>query len=430
MDAEVRRPRVARETRLLLTVALLAVVALWALSRLRYPDTTSARQVVAPILAPLVARQGLAGLESQLVDASTRITPSLVSLSVESDDPGAPARHVAALHLHDEVAVALPGERRAVRSDDGTVVAARDITGLTVFRLPAGPAAPIAQAWFRRDPRLPRYALQTSVSEAGPSLVPVLVSGLVPVEAPLWSGSLWQATSSRDLTPGAFLFTPDGEWIGLVVAQPAGPAIAPADLVSRLAEAHLQRAGSGTASLGVDVQPMTDALRDLLGFPDGVVVTWVDGDGPARDSLRVGDVPHAADGRALPTIDHWRRHLADLGGAPTVLKVWRAGQSIDVPITPAARTAPPGAVVSAAAPLPLGLTTRLLPRVGSEVTAVDPGSRAHAADLRAGDVITRAGTIAAPTPAQIRALAAEPKAGAVLVAVTRDGRHLLTVLSP
>jgi len=430
VDAEVRRPRVARETRLLLTVALLAVVALWALSRLRYPDTTPARQVVAPILAPLVARQGFAGLESQLVDASTRIKPSLVSLGLEFDEAGAPPRQIAALHLHDEVAVALPGERGTLRPGDSTIVAARDITGLTVLRLAAGPAAPIAQAWFRRDPVLPRFALQTSVSEAGASLAPVLVSGLVPVEAPLWSGSLWLATSSRDLTPGAFLFTPDGEWIGLVVPHAGGPAIAPADLVSRLADAHLQRAGSGATSLGVDVQPMTDALRDVLGFPDGVVVTWVDDAGPARDALRVGDVPHAADGRALPSIDHWRRHLADLGSAPTVLKVWRAGQSIDVSVTPVARAAPPNEPVSPATPLPLGLAVRLVPRVGSVVTTVDPGSRAHAAGLRVGDLITRAGTLAAPTPAQIRTLAAAPGTGAVLVAVTRDGRHLLTVLSP
>ena len=57
MDAEVRRPRVARETRLLLTVALLAVVALWALSRLRY------HQMFAPKIVERILKTAPAGAD-------------------------------------------------------------------------------------------------------------------------------------------------------------------------------------------------------------------------------------------------------------------------------------------------------------------------------------------------------------------------------
>ena len=52
----VRRPHVSRETRLLLTTAFLAVVALWLLARLRFPETSSTPTAVPPILAPLVAQ--------------------------------------------------------------------------------------------------------------------------------------------------------------------------------------------------------------------------------------------------------------------------------------------------------------------------------------------------------------------------------------
>jgi len=56
---------------------------------------------------------------------------------------------------------------------------------------------------------------------------------------------------------------------------------------------------------------------------------------------------------------------------------------------------------------------------------------AETADLRVGDVITHFGTISAPTPAQVRMLAAAAPLGhSLLVAVTRDGAYHLTVITP
>ena len=51
-----------------------------------------------------------------------------------------------------------------------------------------------------------------------------------------------------------------------------------------------------------------------------------------------------------------------------------------------------------------------------------------AAGLRAGDIISRIGGVARPTAAQVRQAAAGDVP--VLVAVERDGRHLVTVLEP
>ncbi len=438
--ALVRRPRVARETRLLFTVALLAVVALWALARLRFPDSAPAGQIVPPMLAPFVVRQGFSALESQLVEVSTRTAPSLEAVAIRGPERAAPAvrtRHVAALRLHDDVAIALPGPDEGEALDVTAAVIVRDaLTGLAVLRLTPGPAAPIAQAWPRRDPMLSRYVMQTMVAAAGTSLAPVIVGALTPVEAPLWSGALWVPNSVSQLVPGAFLFTPEGEWIGLVVRHDDGLAIAPAELVSRLADGRLARAGQGAVSLGIEVQAVTPALGDVLGHATGAAVTWVAPDGPAQAALRVGDVLQAADGRPLPSIAHWRRHLADLDTNPTVLTVWRAGQATEVAVSPVAM---PAVTTSPAAPRPappvarraLGMSARRVAGVGAAITGIQPRSVAETADLRIGDIITHFGTLSAPTPAQVLNLAATAPIGhALLVAVTRDGAHLLMVVTP
>jgi S1-C subfamily serine protease len=173
---------------------------------------------------------------------------------------------------------------------------------------------------------------------------------------------------------------------------------------------------------------MTAALSDLLGFHTGVAVTWVAADGPAGGRLQVADVVHAADGQLLSTVEHWDRHLADLDTAPTVLKVWRERQSIDVALTPVASAAAE-APVAPARRVP-GITARLAAGTGSEVTAVQSGSLAEAAGLRAGDVVTRIGSLTAPSPAQIRDALGAADGRPVLVAITRSGQHHLMVITP
>jgi S1-C subfamily serine protease len=60
---------------------------------------------------------------------------------------------------------------------------------------------------------------------------------------------------------------------------------------------------------------------------------------------------------------------------------------------------------------------------------VEPGSVAALAELRAGDIVTRAGTQSSPAPAQVaRAYDALPPGGALLAAVTRGGEHLVVAL--
>ena len=74
------RPRVSRETRLLLTTALVAIAALWVLARIRFPDSPATPNPVAPLLSQLAMTPTLDGLASEVTQLQARIEPSLVAL--------------------------------------------------------------------------------------------------------------------------------------------------------------------------------------------------------------------------------------------------------------------------------------------------------------------------------------------------------------
>ena len=104
----------------------------------------------------------------------------------------------------------------------------------------------------------------------------------------------------------------------------------------------------------------------------------------------------------------------------------------DVRVTAAAvpRPAPAPPQASAERVRPrgvLGLEMRTETGQGISVRGVDAGSRAEEAGLAVGDLITRAGTVNAPTPAQLRQAFAK---GPVLVTVTRGARHHVLALQP
>jgi S1-C subfamily serine protease len=62
------------------------------------------------------------------------------------------------------------------------------------------------------------------------------------------------------------------------------------------------------------------------------------------------------------------------------------------------------------------------------VTAVDDGSVASRAGLRAGDVITRVGNKSAPSAEDIRRTFAAEGTTPVLAAIDRGDRHLLVAI--
>ena len=156
----------------------------------------------------------------------------------------------------------------------------------------------------------------------------------------------------------------------------------------------------------------------------GVVVTWVDPNGPAADALVTGDVIEASSGQAVQTPEQWRVRVARLGaGDVLTLRVRRYGELTEVSLTAPASALPPERTAA------LGMRMHRVSG-GTALLAVDAGSAAARGGLAAGDVITRMGNVLSPSPAQIRTTFMSAREQTpVLVGVTRGTAHLVMTLT-
>jgi hypothetical protein len=417
------RPRVSRETRLLLTAGLIAVAALWLLARVRYPDRPVTPNPVPSVLGQLAGAPKYDDLAGEIAQLQTRLAPSLFAL----DGPAAGnspqnSLRTAALGLGDGLAVTLvPSGSSPERWDDSLVVARDPPSGLTIVRVKAATAAP-PSPWAPRQLQQPRFFAATDVSVEGVSLRPAFVGSLHQIATPLWPEPLWAVPERSDLAAGSFLFGTNAELVGLVVPYRQELAILPGAVLLANVERLLAAPPGPPGAIGIEVQELTTPLASVTGASMGVVVVWVDPAGASRGHLVVGDVIEAADGRALATRHHWDVRVARLSAGETLsLRVRRQGEVRAVAVVASTPPSPPPNQS-------LGLILRPRPN-GAEVTAVEPGSAADRAGLTAGDVITLTAGVSAPSPAQVqRAYTALAQGGRVMVAVTRGDAHFVTTL--
>jgi hypothetical protein len=425
------RPRVSRETRLLVTTALLAIVALWVLARVRFPGLPSGSDTVQPILTTLAPGRDYDGLAASLAQVRSRIGTGLVAIDLLTTASGSQAVDVrddgAALRLDRDLAVMWLRPSQRLDPNGGARLVARDAaTGLAVVKLPGDMPALAPTLFTPRQPQRPRYVLASQVLDAGVSLRPVFVPSLAPADAARWGAVVWQLPPRADLVEGEWLFTTDAELVGLAVTQRNAIVVVPGDVVLSEVDRLKASAASAAGELGVQVQALTPALSSVTGAAAGVVVTWVDPMGPARGLLRPRDVIEAADGERLPTLEHWQRRVAQFAAGTAVsLSVRRNGDVTSVSIAPVAPRAP---TAPEARPV-LGLVTRRVAGVGAQVVQVTAGSIAARSGLVPGDIVTSLGEDDQPTPDQVRGVGARVVSGAVVVAAVQRGRdHLLVVL--
>jgi hypothetical protein len=406
---------VSRETRRLLAAAAIAFLVLSVLARIRFPDQASAPNPVAPVLGQLVPRRALADLAAELAAVQRRVEPFVVT---------AGANRAGLRTLPDTVAtwVADPAAHRSA----GDVIAIDRATGLTLL-LP-GTEGPVYDGprWQPENLAQPAFLVAATGSPAGVVLQPMYIPTLAVEESAVWSGSIWVPPPGTTLAPGTLLFSTDAELAGLAVARGDGVIIVPANTL--LAAVRRLRASPAPRNgwLGLEVQPLTKDVAAAVGGGSGagLVIAWVEPDGPAAGMLRPGDVVETINGNPA-TADEWRAVAGRLGDGETIALGVRRNDSLTTVTVVAG--APP---VRADAPEPpaLGLTLRRVPE-GSEVVAVDAASSAGAAGLRAGDIIHLAGTTLAPTPAQVRAAFDAGAAGRPLLAgVTRGNQRLVLTL--
>jgi len=412
---------VSRETRLLLTIVVISVALLWVLARIRFPGRTSTPNPVPPVLAQLAPPSAFEDITSIVAQLTPRIGEVIAAITVSSGSgPGPQSVAAQALRVRDDLAVAFIGERDRPRADDGASieVTGRDsATGLTLLKLPAEDT-PAVDVWAARGPQYPRFLIASDVSTGSLSLRPVFIGSLNSISNPRWPGSLWVVPYGTNLRPGTFLFTVAGEFAGVAVNLADSAAIVPGELLMKAVDTLSRQPNPNRATLGADVQPLTPALATALQTQSGVVVTWVDPDGPAAGLLSPMDVVDHVNGTAVTSPDQWEAHVLGLtDGSEALLDLRRQGKPQQVRVIARGKSSPSNDPV-------LGLTLRSLPKVGAEVLHVLPRSASARAGIRSGDIITRAGDVDAPTSAQIsRLFTARSQGESVVVAVTRDQDH-------
>jgi hypothetical protein len=366
-----QRPRLSRETRLLLVTILLSITVLWALARVRFPNRPAATSPVPPLLTQLTPPPAFDELAAEISKLESRLVPSFVR-----------AESAAALRVRRSAAATYvpPDDPRTRPTLPAETMARDEASGLAIVSVPNGPVVALAP-WNPIQLDRSRYVIATAVSAVGVFFRPVFVGHLQPVSDQAWQTQIWMLPERTDVSAGDFLLTTDGALIGLVVARERALAVVPGETLLATVDTLLQRAASPTSWVGVQVDALPRSIAESESA--GVVVAWVDPKGPAADKLVVMDVIEALDDNVVASPAEWRVRMARLApGASIVLRVRRA-----------------------------------------------PASAAARLGIREGDVITAIGNIRAPTAQQVEAaFAAAPVNRPLLVAIARGNRHRVVAL--
>jgi PDZ domain-containing protein len=417
------RPRVSRETRQLLLAALIALLALWVLARIRFPGQPPSPNPIPSLLPQLSVAPRFANLAGEIAELQRRFGTAWLAIPVSATDSTIEngARHLTAMRLSNDTAVMLlrSGDRM---QNDHDLFATDRVTGLAIVRADETPSRAEIARWMPPGLDGPRYLMATIGTPAGVSLRPVLVGALHEIESPAWPGPIWSVPEGTDLAASAFVFTTSGEIAGLVAREPPGLAIIPWDIVLAEATRILERGRAPALDLGVEVRPLTPALTQATGAARGVVVAWVDPRGPMARQIAVGDVVQSINAQAITHVRDWEVTTGRLTAGNATFGVRRRGKSMEIGVTLAAAG-------TSTVTVSLGLRMRDVPGVGTTILRIDPRSAANAARLQEGDIITLAGDITAPTAAQIGDAFRSARTGeAIMLAITRGRTHLVVGL--
>ena len=337
MPTDATRPRVSRETRRLLAAAGLALLALWILARLRFPERPASPNPVSTVLTQISPPTTFADLAAETARVEQRIAPLLSVVTWQPPRTEQP-RVFAAWPWRDDLAIAMLPSASEAATGREDIRAVDQPTGLALVRVNR-PDATARTIWTADRLDVARYFFAATPGASRPAITPVYVSSLMPRRSPAWSSEIWSLTTASALAPGALVFTAAGEWLGIAALENGEPIIVPAAAVLDLA-AQLGQPRNPAGEFGLQVQHLDATLGAQIGAAadSGVVVAWVDPRGAASDALAVGDVIETVNGARTPTVFAWQVHSTRLAtGAKAALQVRRGGklQEISLIVPPA-----------------------------------------------------------------------------------------------
>jgi hypothetical protein len=429
---QLNRPTISRDTRRLLAIVLISLVTLWVFARIRFPDRAAMPNPMPPMLAQLAPPEGSAldDIAASMSRIQSRVDSSVLAVAIERRMPGSVAASrtsIPAFRFRDDFALTMvPPAAAASDPERATVIGTEEVrrdpaSSLSVVRAPG--AVSVLSTWSPRRLDASRFLVAAAAAQERTALRPVFIGPLHEIASPIWPGRIWGMPPGTALEAGALVFAIDGAFAGVTVDHNRQLALVPATTVLAVAERLTRESATPPGRLGIEVAPLTPAIAAATGAQTGVVVAWVDAQGPAAGQLQVTDIIEVADGVALNTAEHWRARAARLSSGDAIsLRVRRSGAAREVNLTAAAAAAAPE-------PRPLGVTWRTIAGAGAAIVAVAPGSAAAAAGLLAGDVVTVVAGTPAPTASQAaRAFAAAAANKPIVIALTRSGSHHVLAL--
>src|SRR5262245_64238837 len=136
------RPRVSRETRLLLLTVFLSLATLWVLGRIRFPELPRVASPVAPLLTQLQRGTAFEDIERAVYELEPEVMPALHIISMEragtAAGKGGAGQSIPSLRFRDDAVVALI-DSVAGAITGGMLVAHDPLTGLAVLRTASSP---------------------------------------------------------------------------------------------------------------------------------------------------------------------------------------------------------------------------------------------------------------------------------------------------
>lgn len=425
-----------KETRLLVVTIVVSIVMLLVLARFRFPARPAPAAEPPPQpLERLAARATYDELTSILRGVNDRVSVAVVAVSLVAEDADVGDRpatraSTAAVRLPGNRAIALtrPGQRiDAVKPTAITLVATDERRGVSLLSIAGLPGSPPDVLDSTEALEAPGYLAAIEATPAGLAVRPMYFGRIDRVADPAWTDPVLRFSALQQALPeGAAIFTLRGEFVGLGIPDGRDLIVVPSDSLQRAANSLAASGSQSMADLGFEVQPLTSALRAATGATDGIMVSYVAADGPAARALRAGDVVVGIDDLVVHTPHDFRAAaVAAAVGQPVTIRFVRDGVASTAQITPE----PVRGAAAQADARQLGLTLRNDAGRGSDVVRVEPDSAAGRAGLMEGDVITMLDGAPHPRPDDVlRAFGHLHSGQWLLVAVDREGRHLMTAV--